>query len=148
MTTCFVDTNVLVYARDASEGSKQVRAAAWMETLWSTRAGRLSAQVLSEFYVTVTQKLEPPMAPVDARADVHDLLAWRPAAIGGATLERAFVVQDRWGLSWWDALIVASAQLQGCRYLLTEDLQLGQRFDDLEVVSPFAAVPELLQGPS
>jgi predicted nucleic acid-binding protein len=50
----FVDTNVLVYARDASEPEKQPSATTWMAHLWRSREGRLSIQVLHEFYVTVT----------------------------------------------------------------------------------------------
>lgn len=144
---CFVDTNVLVYARDASEPVKQPRARAWLDALWSARTGRISAQVLSEFYVTVTRKLDPGMTPDAARADVRDLAAWHPAPIDPATLERAFELEDRFQLSWWDALIVASAQLQGCRVLLSEDLQRGQRFDDVEVVDPFATEPPGTSGP-
>ena len=55
----FVDTNILVYCRDASEPEKQEQALAWMAGLWQTGRGRLSFQVLQEFYVTVTQKLKP-----------------------------------------------------------------------------------------
>jgi hypothetical protein len=47
----FVDTNVLVYVRDASEPRKQNQAEAWMRYLWKTRTGKLSFQVLQEFYV-------------------------------------------------------------------------------------------------
>ena len=53
----FVDTNVLVYARDASEPGKQARAMLWLEHLWRERTGRLSVQVLQEFYHTVTGRL-------------------------------------------------------------------------------------------
>ena len=74
----FVDTNVLVYARDASERDKQRRASAWMAHLWRTGSGRLSVQVLQEYYVTVTRKLQPGLPKKDARADVQDLLAWKP----------------------------------------------------------------------
>src|SRR5206468_1853768 len=55
----FTDTNVLVYSRDTAEPEKQRKARAWMTHLWTTRQGRLSYQVLQEFYVTVTEKLEP-----------------------------------------------------------------------------------------
>lgn len=55
----FVDTNVLVYARDAARAEKQARAAAWMRHLWESRTGRLSFQVLQEYYVTVSAKLRP-----------------------------------------------------------------------------------------
>lgn len=55
----FVDTNVLVYARDISEPEKQRRASEWLAHLWRSREGRLSVQVLQEYYVTLTQKLKP-----------------------------------------------------------------------------------------
>jgi len=138
---CFVDTNVLVYARDASETRKQPLAMTWIEALWEQHLGRLSFQVLAEFYVTVTQKLDPGMSRHDARAELRDLMAWRPIAIDGAVMDRAFALQDRFRLSWWDAQIVAAAQLLGCRYLLSEDLAAGQRFDGLEVVDPFRHPP-------
>ena len=55
----FVDTNVLLYARDVGEPHKQPRAAAWLEWLWRQQLGRTSVQVLSEYYVNVTRKLDP-----------------------------------------------------------------------------------------
>lgn len=137
----FVDTNVLVYARDASEPEKQKAAAGWMEFLWRSRAGRASMQVLHEFYVTVTQKLQPGMDREAARKDVRNLLAWNPALPDAALLETAWSLQDRYGLSWWDALIVSAAQALECRYLLTEDLQDGQEFDELKVIHPFLHDP-------
>ena len=137
----FADTNVLVYARDAGQTEKQPRAAAWMRYLWTTRSGRLSPQVLHEFYVTVTSKLRPGMAPADARREVRELYAWRPVVLGLPEMEGAWVVQDRFGLSWWDALIVSAARVAGCRLLLTEDLQDGQQLDDVRVVNPFAHEP-------
>ena len=105
----FVDTNVLVYARDRSQGAKHRVAWEWMTSLWQTRAGRLSHQVLSEYYVTVTAKLKPGMPAAAARADVRALLTWHPTGVSAATLEHAWELQDRHQLSWWDALIVASA---------------------------------------
>ncbi len=76
----FVDTNLLVYAADASEPLKQPRALKWMSCRWSCRTGRLSFQVLQEYYVTVTQKLAPGMEREAARSDVRSLLAWRPSS--------------------------------------------------------------------
>ena len=135
----FVDTNVLVYARDASEPEKQPQAAAWVEHLWRTRTARLSFQVLGEYYATTTRKLRPGLAPEQARADVRDLVAWRPVPVGTQLLEAGWTVEDRFGLSCWDALIVAAARIAGCEYLLTEDLQHGAEFDGLQVVDPFRA---------
>ncbi len=133
----FVDTNVLVYARDASEPEKQPQAAAWVDHLWRTRSARLSFQVLQEYYATTTRKLTPGLTPEQARADVRDLLAWRPVSLGTELLEAGWSVEDRFGLSCWDALIVAAARIAGCEYLLTEDLQHGAELEGLQVVNPF-----------
>ena len=144
----FVDTNVLVYARDLSVPAKQQRAHEWMSALWAWRLGRTSVQVLNEYlneyYVTVTRKLTPGLAPRDARADVDNLRAWMPVPISAGLLETAFAVEDRFGLSYWDCLIVAAAQAADCNYLLTEDLQDDQRLDTVTVINPFAHQPDTI----
>ena len=140
--TIFVDTNVLVYRRDAAQGEKQALAEAWMERLWSERNGRLSYQVLQEYYVTVTSKLKPGLEAESARNDVRALLAWHPVTVEAGVVEAAWVIQDRYQLSWWDALIVAAAQVADCQFLLTEDLQDGQELGEVRVVSPFSNSPE------
>jgi predicted nucleic acid-binding protein len=140
----FVDANVLVYFRDASEARKQQRASEWMAWLWETRRGRVSFQVLHEFYVTVTQKLRPGMEHQAARRDARNLLVWDPVVADSVMMEGAWALQDRFGLPWWDALIVSAAQVGGCRYLLSEDLQDRQDFAGVRVVDPFAWRPEQL----
>lgn len=140
----FVDTNVLVYERDTRDARKQEAARAWMEHAWESRTGRLSVQVLTEFYATVTRKLKPGMAPAAAQKHARALAAWRPVALDLLLLENAWEQQARYQAAFWDALIVAAAKTARCRYLLSEDFQAGQDFDGLEVVSPFAATPEAL----
>lgn len=135
----FVDTNVLVYARDTSEAEKHVRAAEWMQHLWESGQGRLSIQVLQEYYVTVTRKLSPGLQLYAARADIEDLTSWRPLVIDTDALEVAWSIEDRFGLSFWDSLIVATAHVAGCDVLLTEDLQHGKDLDGVRVVDPFQA---------
>lgn len=137
----FVDTNVLVYARDASAGTKHARARQWLEELWRSRAGRLSVQVLQEFYVSVTEKLRPGMAADAARRDVRAFLTWQPVRVDGPALEGAWLVQDRYRVSWWDALIVSTAQMAECAYLLAEDFQDGQDLGGVTVVNPFTHPP-------
>jgi len=132
----FVDTNVLVYAIDKADPKKHEMARAWTAELWRSRRGRISFQVLQEFYVTVAQKR--PAAKPEARATVRDLLAWRPVWVDGDLLERGWALQDRYKLSFWDALIVAAAHVATCRYLLTEDLQADQDLDGVQVINPFA----------
>lgn len=133
----FVDTNVLVYARDRADERKQARALSWMRHLWETGEGRLSVQVLQEFYVTTTRKLSPGLSPDEARADVEDLSAWRPIQIDTDAIRAAWSIEDRFGLSFWDALIVAAAHVAACDVLLSEDLRHGLDLDGVRVVDPF-----------
>ena len=138
----FVDTNVLVYERDASEPVKQRRAFQWIRYLWQSKTGFLSYQVLQEFYVTVVHKLRPGLPPEEARQLIRDLTSWQPVEIDLRVLETAWAACDRHALSWWDALIVAAAKRSRCRFLLTEDLQHGQDLGDLEVINPFEFAAE------
>ena len=133
----FVDTNVFVYARDASEPAKQARAAAWLEQLWREQAGRTSVQVLSEYYVTMTRKLDPGLSSGEAWDDVATLLSWRPQPIDEALLRRGREIEQRHRLSWWDSLIVGAAQVQGCALLLSEDFQDRGVYGGVTVRSPF-----------
>ena len=143
----FVDTNVFVYARDASEPVKGKQARSWLRALWQSRRGRVGFQVLNEYYVTVTQKLDPGMTMAAARADVDSLMAWRPIVVDLSVTKGAFELQDQYSLSWWDALVVSAARVADCRHLLTEDLQDQQGFGDLVVVNPFLHdVREILEG--
>ena len=119
---------------------------AWMAHLWSTRTGRLSYQVLQEFYLTVTAKLRPGLDPENARKDVRSLLAWEPIVVNDQVLENAWLVQDGYQISWWDALVVSAAQLGDCRYLLTEDLQENQKFGSLRIINPFHVEPTSLKS--
>ena len=135
----FVDTNVIVYRYDTRVPAKQSRADDWLKLVWSSRSGRLSFQVLQEFYATTTRKLRPAMAAVEAQRIVRGLAAWRPVPIDLPVLERAWFLEERFALSWWDALIVSAAQGCECRVLLTEDLQHGQEFDMVRVIDPFAS---------
>jgi predicted nucleic acid-binding protein len=81
------------------------------------------------------------MSPAEAQREVRALMPWAPIEINSLILERAWFIESRYTLSWWDSLIVASAQTLGCRTLLTEDLQHGQQFDELTVVNPFKVAP-------
>lgn len=142
--TVFVDTNILIYSRDASEPEKQPRAEAWRRALWERRAGRLSTQVLNEFYQVVTRKLTPGMPVARARAEVSALFHWEPVSLTPEVTRAAWHFEDRFQLSYWDALIVAAAHVADCEHLLSEDFQDGQDFDGLRVVNPFRVAPEEL----
>jgi len=133
----FVDTNILVYSRDARDQTKHQIARRWLAELWSSGSGRISTQVLKEYYQTVTRRLTPGMAVEDARADVRDLQTWKPLELTAETFEQAWLIEDQMHISWWDALIVAAARQSGCNFLISEVLQSGQTIENLTIINPF-----------
>ena len=103
----FVDTNVFVYRRHAEAGAKQVRAAAIVGRLWREGDGRTSVQVLQEYYNVATRKLLLP--PKEIRQSVLRLFSWKPVVPRSTDVRRpAWLLQDRYSLSFWDALVVAA----------------------------------------
>jgi predicted nucleic acid-binding protein len=142
----FLDTNVLLYAVDEKDVAKRDRARQWLTACWQRRCGRLSTQVLSEFYVNARRKFDHLISAGDARAEVRRYQNWKPWVIDHPTVETAWAVESRYGLNYWDALVVAAAQHQGCTVLLTEDLQHDQQIDSVRIVNPFLVGPELLDA--
>jgi len=136
--SAFFDTSVIVYVYDALSGAKQVRAAALVERHARERTFVVSTQVLQESYVNLVRKrfLEPGLA----LRVVENLAMGRVMPADAASVLRGLRLSQRHQLSAWDGLIVQAALDAGCTMLYTEDLQAGQRFDDLEVVNPFADV--------
>jgi len=143
-STVFVDTNVLVYADDEAEPAKQAQCHEWMKALWASKRGRVSTQVLNEYYVAATRKIPKPLTQGDARAKIRRMQFWQPWQIDHQTVETAWAVEARYHVSYWDALIIAAASQSGCSYLLTEDLQHGQQIGAVAIVSPFRAQPSEL----
>jgi predicted nucleic acid-binding protein len=140
----FVDTNVLIYAVDEANLKKQEAAKQWRSELWKSRRGRISFQVLQEFYANVSRRW--PAAREQTVAEIRNLLAWRPVSIDAAVLENAWKIEERYLLSFWDSLIVSAAKTASCKYLLTEDLQADQELDGVVVVNPFRGGPEETLG--
>lgn len=112
-----------------------------MTELWGSRQGRISHQVLQEYYVTVTRKLRPGLPVTMARDDVRALTEWNPVVTDAALIERAWVIEGKFSLAFWDALIVAAASVSGASTLLTEDLQEGSTIDGVLIVNPFRNAP-------
>jgi predicted nucleic acid-binding protein len=135
--SCFVDTNIFVYFRDSSEPEKQQITADWLNVIWNKQIGRLSYQVLNEYYVSVTKKLKPGMDCESARLDVKNLMAWNPVVVDRSIIENSWIIQDRYAFSWWDSLIIGTALKANCSILLTEDLQHQQRIEGITVINPF-----------
>ena len=133
----FVDANVIVYAGDPRDASKQRRAIAWLDLLWREQRGRTSTQVLSESYVGLARLARASGAKHDVWHSVQKYFVWTPLAIDESVLRRAHEIEQRHRISWWDSMIVAAAQIQDCALLLTEDLQDGGVYGTVTVRSPF-----------
>ncbi len=137
----FVDTNVLVYAHDTSAGAKRDRAARLLEELWESRLGCLSIQVLQEFYVTITRKVARPLESSAAAQIIADLAVWRVHVPGVQDMLDAIGIQRRYGISFWDAMILQSALRSGCETVWSEDLNPDQVYDGVRAANPFFTLP-------
>jgi len=132
----FVDSNIWVYAVDADEPAKQARARAVLDPPTADTLVT-SAQVLGEFYVTVTRKLARPVAD-EVAARMVDRMAQLPVvSIDADGVQAAIAGSRSWRLSYWDSLIVVAAQSAGCSRLLTEDLADGSTYGGVRVENPF-----------
>ncbi len=134
----FVDTNVLVYAYDAAAGRKLESARDLVLSLWSARTGCVSIQVLQEFYVTVTRRLPAALDASTAAGAVEDFARWTVHEPTSVDVLAAIELHEQAQISFWDAMVIRSAASLGCGVLYSEDLNAGQRYDDVLVVDPFA----------
>ena len=77
-----------------------------------------------------------------AQREIDDLLAWRPQPSDEQILKLSWKYQNRYMLSLWDGLILASVKAAGCGYLSSENFQAAQSLDGVRVVSPFLSQPQ------
>jgi predicted nucleic acid-binding protein len=132
----FVDTNVWVYAVDGAEPAKRRRAQSVLQGM-DPASVVVSAQVLNEYFVTVTRKLAAPLSHADATAAVRGIADLEVVPITGALVLRGLDRARDSDLSLWDALIVEAARAADCDVLLTEDLNADQDFGGVRVENPF-----------
>lgn len=137
----FVDTNVVVYAYDATAGARHETARAVLLDLWRSGAGLVSTQVLQELYVTLTRKIPRPVEPALAREIVEDMATWDVVVNDAGTILQAIEIAAREKLSFWDALVVAAAARGGAGLLLSDDLSDGRTIEGVTVRDPFRAAP-------
>lgn len=140
----FVDTNVLVYADDARDSTKQTKARDLVRRLLRERSGKVSLQVLQEYFAAATGKLG--LAAVDARRRIEIFSRMDVVRLAVDDVLAAIDLHRLHGLAIWDALIVRAAVMSGCRILYTEDLQDGRRFESLQIVDPFRVSDEPASG--
>jgi predicted nucleic acid-binding protein len=138
MSVDFIDSNVLLYLFDETAPEKRTAAERRIKQALESNDAVISHQVVQETLNVLTTKLTKHAAPAQALRFLDSVLTplWRVMP-NAALYQRALAVRLRYGFSFYDALIVAAALEFGCKRLLTEDLQHGQRIDGLLVENPF-----------
>jgi predicted nucleic acid-binding protein len=134
--SCFVDTNILVYAHDRSAGEKHHKARELLSELWHDRTAAISTQVLQELYVNIRRKAGQPLSTEEARSLIADYLRWDVMVNTGESILDAMEIESRYEISFWDALIVHAASAAGAEVLYSEDLTDGQSYGSVRVVNP------------
>jgi len=132
----FVDTNILIHAFDVSASEKHEKASKLLRELWIGENGRISIQVLQEFYVNVTRKAPQALNPLQAASIIRDLSNWKVHRPATEDVLAAISIQQQYQISFWDALIIRSAQESNCQTLWSEDLSNGQDYGEVKVLNP------------
>ena len=131
----FLDTNILLYAYDLDAPAKRAVALRLVEQGWTALGDTaISVQVLQEMHVNLVKR---GVSQAEATRIVRDLTTWPVVDNSLALLQAGLDEQSRWGISLWDALILAAARASGASELITEDLNHGQDYAGVRVLNPF-----------
>ena len=133
----FIDSNVLVYVADDSDAEKQRIARNIVEQAISSNDFLVSAQVLNEFSSVLFKKLKKAQDEVDGFLEVLEGI--KAAPVLPEWTRRAVWIMGRYGIQFYDSLIVAAAEAGGCDEILSEDLSDGQVYCGIKAVNPFKA---------
>jgi predicted nucleic acid-binding protein len=134
----FLDTNVFVYAFDSNSPEKAATAKALIREGLTKEIGIISYQVIQEFLNVALRRFKKPMTTVEAESFLGLVLRPMCSVQSSHSLYgRALAIRDRYRLSWWDSLIIASAIEGRCARLYTEDLQNGLVIEQLIIENPF-----------
>ena len=136
----FVDTNVLIYARDGRNTEKRERARDWLSVISDAGRARTNLQVLNELTRWIF-KNEPGRSVFEVQGEVESIGAWGARPVDQDDVELAWLVRKAHGYQWFDCLLVAAANLAGCRYFLTEDMAHGVVFESMTLINPFRVSP-------
>ncbi len=140
MASVLIDTNVLVYAHDRGEFTKQGQAIEVLDHLHRAGTGCLSVQSLGEFFRATTRGVKPILPVAQARRQMEALAAAWPVLelTTQIALEAARGVQAH-QLSYWDAQLWAAARLNQVPAIFSEDFASGSHLEGVRFVDPFAA---------
>ena len=134
----FVDTNIAMYA--VSTNPDEARKRRISEALLAHEAGNLavSVQVLGEFYTQLTRQSRPyALGHSEAVAIMQRVLPQNVHPLTPTTVDTALLYCERFGLNYWDCLILAAAKLSGCDAVYSEDMSATQEYDGVSVINPF-----------
>ena len=134
----FLDTNVFVYTFDRTDTDKQSVAREWVRHALLTQRGMTGAQVVQEFMNVALRKFEAPMGVTEAREYLNGVM--RPLCQhfpAMPSFDRALLIREETGYSWYDSLIVTAAVESKCSWLISEDLQHGRKIGPVTVHNPF-----------
>lgn len=137
MAKTFIDTNILVYAMDMHDPKRRKQSRAALTQLDAEGGAVISTQVLQELYVVATKKLG--VEPLTAKEILRGLEHFEIVTISPALIRDAIDCHILHRLSFWDALILTSAESARCDTLWSEDLSTGQVIRGVQVVNPLAA---------
>ena len=137
MDKVLIDTNILIYAYDQRVPAKQQKAIEILEYLSAMGNGVITTQILSEFYVVATGKLDPPLEPAQAEAQLLAFLAqWHVLSVTEAVVMLAVFGTQEYKMHFWDAQIWAAARLHGITTVFSEDFSSGAIIDGVRFVNP------------
>jgi predicted nucleic acid-binding protein len=146
--TFLVDSNVLVYAHDRSQPVKQAIAAGLLRALHQSGRGVLSVQVIGEFFDVSTRKIKSRLTYEEALvASTGFLSAWEILPIHYEIVVEAIRSVKAHQLSYYDALVLATARFNQVPFVLTEDMQDGLSVDGVRLLNPFTASFDLEHVP-
>ncbi|MEZ5657112.1 MAG: PIN domain-containing protein [Burkholderiaceae bacterium] len=133
----FIDTNILVYAEVIDEPRKQKQALSLLRGLFESSCAVISTQVLQEYCNTAIRKLR--LSSSHVREQLALFEQFEVVQTTPALIHDALDLHQTRSLAFYDALIIAAALSAGCAALYTEDMNGGERIDQLRIVNPFSA---------
>ena len=137
----FLDTNIFIYSFDSSNPEKQSIASKLIQEALDKHNGCTGFQVVQEFLNVATRKFESPLSSTDCQRYLNAV--FEPLCEVFTNIElyhKSLDIMDRWKFSFYDSLIISAALHADCAILFTEDLQHGQKVQNLKITNPFRKI--------
>jgi len=131
----FIDTNILVYTLDNKDKEKKKKAREVLKKIIDSYQAVISTQVIKEFYVVATKKLN--IDPIIVKNIIHNFHNIEIVNNDLEVIEQAIDISVISQLPFWDSLIIAAAERANCEYIISEDINAGQIYRGVELINPF-----------